>query len=70
MDSRKFKVIDSSNLGFGVRFDGQVLEYVGDSVISGHVVLRQPPFDNAGRPRSGLVTFDLRNVQEVPDELA
>lgn len=72
MNSRKFKVLDSSGLGWGVNFDSQVLEYVGDSMIPGCVVLKQPEFDANGKPRTGLVTFDLSNVQEVevPDELA
>lgn len=62
--TRNFKVIDSSNIGMGVSFQGQVLEYVGDSTIPGHVVLRQPPFDANGRPRTGLVTFNRENLEE------
>ena len=62
--TRKYKVIDSSNIGMGVSFQGQVLEYVGDSTIPGHVVLRQPPFDANGRPCTGLVTFNRENLEE------
>ena len=65
MTLRKFKVLDSTGLGFGVDFTGMVLDYLGDSVIQGCVVLAQPEFDVNGKPRTGMVTFDLKNLEEV-----
>ena len=50
----------------GVSFQGQVLDYIGDSAsIPGCVVLKQPDFDANGQPRSGVVTFDLKSLEEV-----
>ena len=66
MKPRQFKVIDSSGIGMGVSFQGQVLDYIGDSAsIPGCVVLKQPDFDANGQPRSGVVTFDLKSLEEV-----
>lgn len=69
---RCFKVLDSSNIGMGRTFQGQTLEYVGESMIPEHVVLRQPPVDAKGNQCSGVVTFSLANVVEVevPNELS
>lgn len=65
MTTRKFKVIDSSGIGMGVSFQDQVLDYLGDSMIPGCVVLKQPPFDANGNSRSGVVTFGLCNLREL-----
>lgn len=64
--ARQFKVLNSSNIGMGVNFQDQVLDYMSDSLIPGHVVLKQPLFDANGNPRSGVVTFDLCNLKELP----
>lgn len=65
MSSRKFKVLDSSGLGFGVDFTDMTLDYLTDSRIPGCVVLAQPKSDVNGEPCSGVVTFDLANVVEI-----
>ncbi len=66
--SRRFKVLDSSGLGFGIRFDGMVLDYVCKGYPhAGSITLQQPPKDINGKFCIGTVTFDKEHVEEVED---
>jgi len=67
MKPRKFKVLDSSGLGFGINFDGLILELVRENErgIPDYHSFKQPPFDNNGKPCIGFVCFDAKNVKEI-----
>jgi len=62
---RYFRVLDSSGLGFGKNFDGQVLEFVRDCPELGQVTLKQPEGTDWKTSGTGLVSFDYKNVVEV-----
>jgi len=63
---RRFKVLDSSGLGFGINFNGMVLDYVCEGYPhKGSISLKQPPEDINGKPCIGTVTFDVEHVEEV-----
>ena len=72
MNSRNFKVLDSSGLAFYsappplcTNFDGMTLPFIRDIPELGQVLLKQPA------PRVGTVALDYAHVKEVevPDEL-
>lgn len=67
MKPRKFKVLDSSGLGFGINFDGMILELNCENAhgIPGYHSFKQPPFDNNGKPCIGIVCLDAKNVEEI-----
>lgn len=67
MKPRKFKVLDSSGLGFGINFDGMILElnYENAHEIPGYHSFKQPAFDNTGKPCIGFVCLDAKNVEEI-----
>lgn len=58
--TRRFKVLDSSNLPMNVNFDGLTLDYVRDRPELGQVTLKQPS-------NGGVVSFDYANVVEVTE---
>lgn len=64
---RWFKIIDG-NVGFGLDFTDQVLNYASDCpVIPDTVILMQPEFDRNGKkcPEGGTYSVHLSNVEEV-----
>ena len=67
MNPRKFKVLDSSGLGFGINFDGMILELNNENEhgIPGYHSFKQPPFDNNGKACYGHVCFDSKSVEEI-----
>ena len=65
MKRRKFRVLGSSNLGFGVRFDGMILDYLCEGTVPGTVTLQQPARDINGKHCVGTVTFDKKSVEEI-----
>jgi hypothetical protein len=62
---RYFRVLDSSGLGFGKNFDGQVLEFIRDLPELGQVTLKQPEGTDWKTSGHGLVSFDYKSVVEI-----
>lgn len=64
---RKFKVLDSSGLAFGINFDGQILDLAHENAhgIKDYFCLIQPDFDANGKPCIGLVCMDGKNIEEI-----
>lgn len=69
-ETRKFKVLDSTGLAFGLDFTGMVLDYYKDAPDSmgGGVVLHQPQEDRNGRTCMGVVVMKHESVREVAVE--
>lgn len=62
---RMFKILDSTGLPMGVRFCGQVAEYIREGDIPGTTLLYQPAFDNSGEARNGMMTLDDDHIEEL-----
>lgn len=64
---RKFKVLDSKGLAFGINFDGLILDLAHENAhgIKDYFCLIQPDFDKSGKPCAGLVCMDGKNIEEI-----
>ncbi|MBV6513915.1 MAG: hypothetical protein FMNOHCHN_03497 [Ignavibacteriaceae bacterium] len=65
--TRKFKVLNSSGLAFGVNFDGQILDLAHENAwgIKDYYCLIQPDFDANGTPCLGTVCMSGENIEEI-----
>lgn len=66
-----YKVLNSPNLGFNVDFTGQILKLITKNIhnIEDYYCLKQPKFDNNGKPCFGTVCISKENLELIIPKL-